>query len=791
MIELRSLMRTMLRSVAICAAVLFLAQRMCCHALAAAETPPNTLITNTASATYTDPTGVVYTVSSNAVSTTVQNAPLLTIAATAAQTVSPGETVIDTFTVTNNGNATGAITLDTPSIAGPGTESNLYVLDGAATGPCSVAAPCSLATLNTQPALTVSAVGTSITVGVIYVASSSATPGSTIATTLSGSIKQAAVGGAPAATSPIATATDTDTVLADARLDLYKTAIPPSSQTAPITYTIEGNNGGGFGAKALVSAGRLLGLPASPGVIAVLDAIPRFAGASTQTTIVSAPPVPALPAGDTGTVYYSTSTDGLSGWSPAFSATANFIALFVTTTNPAGIVFPSDPAGSTGAGVAQSASQFVLTFQITQPVESGAANAGSLKNIANSIIGGNPGGAGTPIIAPRVPVDSSYETATAPVPLSVFANTTINTTPSTGAPAPGGASNVVLTAAFANHEVLNGPLDNAAATGSYNGTVGVSTQNDFTAATFACANGSATATISCTWPAGGVAIPNTIANPGNGTDTFFIYAAAPAGYTVQLFAVTGCPATTPATIPIAPYGTGCVIGGALSPISGSGGSVTTTAGIAIGAALTYDYVALFAPANGTMTLPNTPLIFSTIAYGSGAVVTAGAPTLGADANQTFNVIYPGGPLQINKFQTIVGNCTGKTPAASSPTALCPGGTITYSLVYKNVAPASLAAGGASVGTEPPFALAGMNGTGGTVVDDGTPAGSWAANTFGIDAVVAPVIPAGATATYTPAAMLSTGTYPAKTQGPTKLSVAIPGLIAPGATGTISFQVTVK
>jgi hypothetical protein len=505
-IELRSLMRTMLRSVAICAAVLFLAQRMCCHALAAAETPPNTLITNTASATYTDPTGVVYTVSSNAVSTTVQNAPLLTIAATAAQTVSPGETVIDTFTVTNNGNATGAITLDTPSIAGPGTESNLYVLDGAATGPCSVAAPCSLATLNTQPALTVSAVGTSITVGVIYVASSSATPGSTIATTLSGSIKQAAVGGAPAATSPIATATDTDTVLADARLDLYKTAIPPSSQTAPITYTIEGNNGGGFGAKALVSAGRLLGLPASPGVIAVLDAIPRFAGASTQTTIVSAPPVPALPAGDTGTVYYSTSTDGLSGWSPAFSATANFIALFVTTTNPAGIVFPSDPAGSTGAGVAQSASQFVLTFQITQPVESGAANAGSLKNIANSIIGGNPGGAGTPIIAPRVPVDSSYETATAPVPLSVFANTTINTTPSTGAPAPGGASNVVLTAAFANHEVLNGPLDNAAATGSYNGTVGVSTQNDFTAATFACANGSATATISCTWPAGGVAI---------------------------------------------------------------------------------------------------------------------------------------------------------------------------------------------------------------------------------------------------------------------------------------------
>jgi len=136
----------------------------------------------------------------------------------------------------------------------------------------------------------------------------------------------------------------------------------------------------------------------------------------------------------------------------------------------------------------------------------------------------------------------------------------------------------------------------------------------------------------------------------------------------------------------------------------------------------------------------------------------------------------------------VSNCSG-TPTAVAGT-VCPGGTITYSLAYKNNAPAALATGGTGVGTEPAFALNGLVAQAPTVVDDGTTTGSWGASTYGIDAVVAPVIPAGGTATYTPAVALSTGTGTAKTQGPTKISVLL-GTVQPGVSGTISFQVTVK
>jgi hypothetical protein len=800
----RSLTRTLLGLVVFGFVVLSFVFQALPKAAMAAETAPNTTISNTASATYTDPNNVTYTTNSNTVTTTVQNAPSLTIAPTANQNVSPGEVVTDTFTVTNTGNATGAITLNTPTTTAGGTLNNAYVLNGALTGTCSVATPCTLAVLNAQPAIAAATIGTAVTVGVEYTVSTTATPGTTISTTLTGTTTQAAVNaGVPAATSPTATATDNDTVKADARLDLYKTASTPASAGALITYTIDGNDGGGFGAKAVNSAGTLLGLTNTPGVIAVLDKLPTVTGTGvTQPALSAAPAVPALPTGDAGTVYYSTSTDGLSAWSTTFNANATYIALFVTTTNPGGIAFPSAPAGSTGGAVPQASSQFVFTFSTTQPTGPGVSNPGSLTNIANSIIGGNPGANGTPIIAPGIAPDTDYEpTATSTLPASTFGPTAANTTPSSGTTPPGGASNLAKTQAFAQQSALNGPLDTPGATGSYNGVVPVSNMNDFTIAGFACSNGPATTVVgatpavACSWPiTSPVAIPNTVSNNGNGTDTYNIYATAPAGYTVQLFAVTGCPTTTPTVLPIAPYGAGCTIGAAISPLSASGGSVTTTAGNTILAGGTLNYVAEYAPAGGTTPLPFVPETFSTIAYGTNAVLTGGVPTVGADANQTQNVIYPGGPIQVTKSQTIVTNCSG-TPAPTLPTAVCPGGTITYNLAYKNVAPAALAApGGAGIGTEPAFALNGIVANGVTIADDGTSAtgptgNNWATTTFGIDAAPAPVLNGG-TATYSPTATLSGGTYPAKTQGPTKISVVLPGTVAPGTSGTISFSVTV-
>jgi hypothetical protein len=756
----------------------------------ATPTAPNTVISNTATATYTDANNVNYTTNSNTLTTTVQNAPSLSDAGSANQFVSPGETVTDTFTVTDTGNAAGAITMVAPTISNGITPSNAYVLSGAATGTCSIAAPCTLTVLNNQGALSAAVIGTAITIGVEYVVPTATSPGTAITDTLTGTILQAAVGAAPAVTSLVATATDTDNSKADARLDLFKSASTPASSSVPITYTIDGNNGGGFGAQALVSAGNLLGLSNVPGLIAVLDAVPRFSGATTQTTLNAAPAVPALPSGDTGTMYYTTDSAGLTGWSTTFNSAASYVALFVTTTNAGGIVFPSAPSGSSGGAIAQTTPQFVFTFAITQPTGNGSADSGALKNIANSVIGGNPGDAGTPIIAPNVPVATDYESTGTTFPASTFTTTLTNVTPSSGTIVPGGASNLVLSVAFGQPSVLNGPLGSAGAAGSYNGLIAGSTQNDFTAVGFVCTGGPTTAIAACAWPTGGVSIPSTVANTGNGSDTFNIYATAAAGYTVQLFGVTGCPTGTLTVLPIAPYGTGCTVSTAISPLSASGGSATTSAGITIAAGATFNYVAVYAPASATTTLPFTALNFSTIAYGTVATVTAGVPTLGADANQTYDVLYPGGVLQVTKTQAIVTNCSG-TPAPVSSTAICPGGTITFTLVYKNVAPAALATGGAGVMTEPAFALNGLVLNTVVVADNGAlGSNNWGSTTFGIDSSVAPVIPGGTTATYTPAVSLSTGTYPAKTQGPTKISVAIPGTLQPAATGTISFQVTV-
>src|SRR4030081_2085094 len=71
----------------------------------AAQTAAGTPITNTATATYQDPGGTTYNSQSNTVTTTVQNAPSMTISPPSGtpgnNTVSPGQTITDTYTLTN------------------------------------------------------------------------------------------------------------------------------------------------------------------------------------------------------------------------------------------------------------------------------------------------------------------------------------------------------------------------------------------------------------------------------------------------------------------------------------------------------------------------------------------------------------------------------------------------------------------------------------------------------------------------------------------------------------------
>ncbi len=198
----------------------------------ASETPPNTSIQNTASATYKDANGNSYTTESNTVTTIVQNAPSLTVttnngSSAGSQTIAPGQVVTDTYTLTNTGNAAGNFGLTTGAsdngVEGSGndngnTSSVQFVYNSTTYS--------TVAALNTALAsASATASGSSITVQVQYTLSSSPAnvPG-TVTTQLKATVAYAAAGSAGAVTSAAISNTYNDTVQSDARMDVQKTS---------------------------------------------------------------------------------------------------------------------------------------------------------------------------------------------------------------------------------------------------------------------------------------------------------------------------------------------------------------------------------------------------------------------------------------------------------------------------------------------------------------------------------------------------------------------------------------
>ncbi len=755
----------------------------------ASETAPATQILNTATASYQDTSGNTYNTNSNQVTTTVQNAPTLTNVAQSTQNVSPDETVVDTYTLTNTGNAAGNFNQTSDATVSSNASLLGYVLNGASTGTCSVASPCALATLQAQlAALTATAVAGTITIGVEYKVNSAPTTPGTVTTSLSDTLTYPTTptgctsgnpGCAPSVTSAAAPANDSDSLLADTRLDLKKVASTPTSGSQAITWTITANDGGSFPAHDLQSAKTLVG--ASANGVLFTDKVPTFAGSPLALTAAPTCSLSGASTGATCTLYYTTDGTGSTGWTTTYNASAAMIGAYLSG-GTGGVELPSNPSGSSGVGNVTSA-QVTIVLTTVQPSGFGSGNSNSVVNIGNSVAGGNIGATGLePIIGPNVPV-GTWDTAST-TNLTGSSGPIQNSTPSVGTTPPGGASNLAYSQAYAAWSVVNGPIGMPNATGSYpaapnNGTASATNMYDFTAVGFACSNGAAVnnGTFTCSVPTAGIAIPNAFENLSNHDDTFTLSAVAPAGYTVQLFN---------ATCPTGPYGLiepTCTLGSQITSASSAGGTATGSVGT-VSSGNTFSYVAVYKNANAV-----TPWT----AVDSDITATGG----NAETNDTHDDLFPGGAVKLTKSLSIVsaGCPTGASPAPPAG-MVCPSGVVQYSVAYANVAPAAVAPGGSNAGTEPAWALAGITTGGGTlqITEDGSASGNnWSTYTYGLNA--APVdTTSGTTYVYSGLGSgFASGTWPSISQGYTKFVATVGGSsfkLNPGASGSITFNVTV-
>ena len=751
---------------------------------AAAATAAGTLISNTASATYTDTNGVTYSTQSNTVVVEVQNAPSLTVttnngAGAGTGSGVPNSCLADVYTLTNTGNGLGHFQLPSAPVFG-GSDSgfvatttySLSINGGATTTGLSFAAL--QAALAASPSGLISPNGF-VTITINYCITGATTPG-TITTTLTANIKYLAAdqpnpGGLVDTTSANVANTYTDQIIADARLDLQKTGVVSGTAGAPvITYTVNANNGGASPAAMLTSVQGLgAGAPfTSPGVL-IADKIPTPASnGGVALTINGSPTVSTsaangFPATAVATIVYSNVASGASGWSTS-PAGALWIGVYISGGTTALNAHPGTSAGS----VSLAQAQVTLTFALNGPTGPGSGNPCSVTNIANGVIGGN---ANYLVTQPQVigPTISTLISDGTPAAVTAINNAINNTT---SLQAPSGASQSVCSTMPTSYSVLNGPKSLPGATGSYDGVVAVNNNNDFTAVSFTQA--SFTIINSGTVPGtpngnnfsavvSGINVPNQVQNVGNIDDTYKIVATAPAGFTVQLFQDGGsC---------TAPSGT---------PLGGATAGATSTANpVAVASGVTLCYWAVYSSPNPTQTLKRYDANIVASSNGGGACVTC--------SNTTHNELYSSF-IALTKTIAISNNTCGVfvQPPLPATQLACPGAILTYTVDYRNI----MVGGG--TGTEPLSAQL-LTAVGSFVItEDGTLSvvsgaapNNWATFTNGLNA---PAVDTTAGTTYVGNAVGS-GKFVA-TVGGAAFQLVPPG-VAGTSQGTITFAVTVK
>lgn len=652
------------------------------HAVTATQTAPNTVISNTSSASYTDAASNNYTANSNTVTVTVQNAPSITLSASSAKTIAPGQTISDAFTITNTGNAAGDVQITAGGVTG-GSDSSYatgatwsYTYGGTTT-----TAP-DEATLNTDLAAIQVPTGSTIVVSVVYPLQSTATSGNTVITGVTGTITYVANGAAAAQTSTaLASPTETDTVQADVRVDVGLTS-SQNGTTGVVSYTLNAADGTGtWGAKDSAAVKLLLGT-ASQGVF-ISAKIPQFGGVplavSGNASVTNGTTANGYPiSGATSTIYYTTNATGAGGaWTSttgAIGAGATYIGVFITggtcTINGASMsgveICPATTPTSTPGTVNNPA--ITLTFAVVAPTGTGSANTGSMTTIGNSIIGDN--ATTEHVIAPGITANSQAD-STATINNLTAGNYGIDNT--TALAAPSGASGIASNQALPSYYVLNGPYNSPAATGQYDGIGSNDNNHDFTAVSFVATGdaykttntvaGYSATTASVTSAAvASIPVESTVQNNGNLTDTINVVAQAPTGWKVTL-------ETDPNP------GTGLCVGSVAwsGAAQSAAGGTSTAANVSVPSGGSVNYCAIYSAPAGVTYLSHVV-----------GIVTATSTNLstGLGVNVTNHLLYAGF-VAITTTQTVTS--TGCNAGVVVPASgICPSGVITYVIDYHNV-----------------------------------------------------------------------------------------------------------
>ncbi|HKU69014.1 MAG TPA: hypothetical protein VJP85_14685 [Candidatus Baltobacteraceae bacterium] len=678
---------------------------------------PGTQITNSASATYKDANGNSYTTTSNVVTTVVQNAPSLTNTAGTGTNYAPAQQVTDTFVLANTGNASGYLQLTGDATLGGTDAASATLGNGASTcttpagsqpAACKYAATVGATTYyftsynsttdnnalnywlkNTNP---LTASGSSVTISVYYTLASNAATGSsnTVTSSITANITYAAAASAPSETSANQSGTQTNTVQADARLDLYKSS-SQNGTTGDITYTISAHNGGAFGAKDLQSVKTLLGAAAA-GVL-VSDRVPQFGGSplklsNTGAVTVTTNATYGFASAAVADTYYTTSATGTTGWTKATGnlptdGSVTYIAIFIhggSCSSVSGFELCADTAHATNPGNVNVASAAALQFSfvVAAPSGSGSGNAGAVTNIGNGVIGDNQ--PTEHILGPGIPGATADSTSSSALTTS---GQGINNTTNTST---GGASNQTSDKALAAYNVQNGPSGQPASSGSYDGSAAANASDDFTAVSFGISTDSITntgttagtpVTAATTGSATTLCVAGTIKNSGNKDDSYNITAYAPTAFAIpgtggQSFAGTfSAGGTQLATWTVGVYSNNTcssALGGAAAASSSS-----TAANVAVtsGSTLTY-YIGYTAP-SGTAYFTR----FDSLVH----AVSVGDATKSDDTHDELYSSF----VALTKSQSITStNCpSGASPAYGAGT-VCTGDSIGYTLDYRNL-----------------------------------------------------------------------------------------------------------